>query len=63
MKCQFPPSSAEEFYKSETFGNVLKFVQKKPGKCKLKEFKNRLVLTVENIATIGEAYDTLRLIV
>jgi transcription-repair coupling factor (superfamily II helicase) len=62
MKCQFPPSVAEDFYKSETFGNVLKFVQKKPGNCKLKEFKSRLVLTVEGIKTISRAYDILRAI-
>lgn len=59
MKCYFPPSDAEDFYRSETFGKVLQFVQQRPVKCRLKEFKNRLVLTVDNILTVGDAYEAL----
>lgn len=59
MKCHFPPSDAEDFYKSETFGKVLQFVQRRPGKCRLKEFRNRLVLTVEEVPTVEEAYRVL----
>ncbi len=60
MKCQFPPSDAEDFYKSETFGKVLQFVQNRPSKCKLREFKSRLLLTVDKIFNINDAYEILK---
>lgn len=59
MKCHFPPSDVDEFYKSETFGKVLQFVQQRPVKCRLKEFRNRLVLTIDNILTVDDAYGAL----
>ncbi len=55
MKCYFVPSSKERYYKSEVFGKVMQFIQKHPKTCKIKEFKNRLILTVSGANTIQKA--------
>ncbi|MGK7393797.1 MAG: transcription-repair coupling factor [Candidatus Cyclobacteriaceae bacterium M3_2C_046] len=55
MKCYFPVSTNEAYYKSATFGKVLQFVQSHSRNCKMKEFKKRLVLTIENINTVDQA--------
>ncbi len=55
MKGHFVPSENEAYFKSEIFGNILKYVQTHPRKCRMKEYKKRLVLTVEDVTTIEEA--------
>lgn len=55
MKCYFVPASKERYYKSEVFGKVMQFIQKHPKTCKIKEFKNRLILTVSGANTIQKA--------
>ncbi|MFW5761676.1 MAG: TRCF domain-containing protein, partial [Cyclobacteriaceae bacterium] len=56
LKCYFPPSENEIYYKSAAFDKVLQFVQKHPRQSKLKEYKKRLVLTVENILSIEDGF-------
>lgn len=55
MKCYFPTSDTETYYNSQTFGRILQFVQRNAAYCRMKEYKNRLVLTVEGILTIEDA--------
>lgn len=55
MKCYFLPSDNEAYYKSPIFGKVIKYVQKNPRKCKMREVKNRLILTLEEVGSIKEA--------
>jgi transcription-repair coupling factor (superfamily II helicase) len=59
MKCYFLPSDNVTYYKSDIFGEILKFVQKNSKKCKMREIKNRLILTIEDINSINEAKNTL----
>lgn len=56
LKCYFPPSDSEVYYKSSAFDKVLQFVQKHSRQSKLKEYKKRLVLTVENILSIDDGF-------
>jgi len=55
MKCYFVPSSKESYYKSEIFGQVLRFIQTQPKFCKIKEVKNRLILTIAGVNSIHKA--------
>jgi transcription-repair coupling factor (superfamily II helicase) len=55
MKCYFVPSSKESYYKSEIFGQVLRFIQTQPKFCKIKEVKNRLILSISGVNSIQKA--------
>jgi transcription-repair coupling factor (superfamily II helicase) len=55
MKCYFVPPTKERYYKSATFGNILKYIQTQPRNCKIKEIKNRLILVISEVSTIGNA--------
>jgi transcription-repair coupling factor (superfamily II helicase) len=59
MKCYFLPSDNETYYKSDVFGKILKFVQQHSKSCKMREIKNRLILTIEDIKSIKESKNTL----
>lgn len=59
MKCHFVPSEKEAYFQSETFGKVLAFVGQHPRECKMKEFKTRLVLRIDEVLTVNEAKDWL----
>jgi transcription-repair coupling factor (superfamily II helicase) len=52
------PQSA--FYKSKTFSNILGFVQKQPGRFRMKEATNKLTLTCEPITSVQSACDLLK---
>lgn len=55
MKCYFVPSSKEQYFRSDIFGNIIKFIQTKGSACKIKEHKKRLILTIANVNTIDTA--------
>ncbi|MCH7407934.1 transcription-repair coupling factor [Belliella sp. DSM 111904] len=55
MKCYFLPSHKEKYFKSEIFGNILRYVSTQPKYCKMKEHKNRLILTINGVTTIKKA--------
>ncbi|MDX5477624.1 MAG: transcription-repair coupling factor, partial [Cyclobacteriaceae bacterium] len=55
MKCYFVPSSRETYYKSDTFGQVLRYIQTQPKYCKIKEIKGRLILNVTGVNSIQKA--------
>jgi len=59
MKCHFVPSDKEAYFQSETFGKVLAFVGQHPRECKMKEFKTRLVLRIDEVLSVNEAKDWL----
>jgi len=60
MKCYLLPSSKEAYYSSAIFGNMMKFVQIHPKTCKIKEHKNRLILSVDQVKNIQKAQHLLR---
>ncbi len=60
MKCYLLPSSRDDFYSSEIFGKIMKFVQLHAKRSKIKEHKNRLILTVSEIPNINKAQIALK---
>jgi len=59
MKCYLMPSDNEAYYRSEVFGKILQYVQTHPKKCKLREHKKRLILTVSEVLSVQEAKERL----
>ena len=59
LKAYFVPSDQEEYFKSEAFGSILAYVQAHPKRCKLREHKKRLILTVEEILKVNDAMELL----
>ena len=55
LRAYFLPSDNEAYYKSEVFGNILQYVQLHPRRCKMKEHKNRLILSISEVIDIKEA--------
>ena len=60
MKCYLLPSSKESFYNSLIFGSMMKFAQLHPKSCKIKEHKNRLILSVDQVLSIQKAQHLLK---
>ncbi|TPN83897.1 transcription-repair coupling factor [Aquimarina algicola] len=60
----FISDQQSDFYQSPIFSKVLQYVQKHPGKCKMKEKDTRnglrLLLTFENINTVNKALKVLQ---
>jgi transcription-repair coupling factor (superfamily II helicase) len=52
MKCYFVPSERTRYYQSPVFGNIMKKIQEKARNCKIKEYKNRLILVIDGVSTI-----------
>jgi len=60
MKCYLLPASKESYYSSSVFGNMMKFVQIHPKSCKIKEHKNRLILSIDQVLSIQKAQHLLK---
>ena len=60
MKCYLLPASKESYYSSSIFGSIMKFVQLHPKSCKIKEHKNRLILSVDQVLSIQKAQHLLK---
>lgn len=50
------------FYQSDRFTSVLQYVQKNPTTCKMKENKDKLTLSFENIRSVDKAVEVLKAI-
>jgi transcription-repair coupling factor (superfamily II helicase) len=59
MKGYFVSTQNESFYKSATFDNILKYLQKNPRKARLKENKNRPMIVFDEIKSVSQAIETL----
>ncbi|GAB4323706.1 MAG: transcription-repair coupling factor [Bacteroidales bacterium] len=55
----FPSNQDSPFYQSETFSNVLRFVQMNPSMCRMKEGKNSLLLTFFKVRNVKDAIEVL----
>jgi transcription-repair coupling factor (superfamily II helicase) len=51
----FVSNPTSHFYKSEVFSNILRFVQVNQKRCRMKEDKNKLTLSISNIETVNDA--------
>lgn len=54
MKCYFMPSENEAYFQSPIFGKIIAFVQQRPRKSKMKEYRTRLILTFNDINSVDE---------
>ena len=59
MKCYLLGLDNEEYFKSETFGKILQYVQQHSKRCRIKETKKRPILSIEKIETTQQAISTL----
>ena len=55
----FIPNQQSDYYKSEVFSTVLRFVQKNSRSVKMKEGNNKLTLSFENIISIRDGMNAL----
>lgn len=55
MICFFISDQKSRFYQSPTFSTVLQWIQKNPGRCKIKEDKDKLSMTFDKVKSISHA--------
>jgi len=60
MKCYLLPSSRDDFYSSVVFQKIMRFAQNHSKQSKIKEHKNRLILTLEGVSSITKAQNKLK---
>lgn len=60
MKCYLLPSSRNDFYSSVVFQKIMRFAQTHSKQSKIKEHKNRLILTLEGVTSITKAQNKLK---
>jgi transcription-repair coupling factor (superfamily II helicase) len=60
LKAYLISSGNESYYNSPEFGSILKYVQKYPKACKIKDGSNRVVLIIANISSIEHLADLLK---
>lgn len=53
--CYFVGNQESLYYKSDTFMQVLQYVQENPSICRMKESESRLSVTFRNVHSVGEA--------
>ncbi|WP_162418318.1 transcription-repair coupling factor [Cyclobacterium roseum] len=55
MKCYFVSSKKDSYYSSAVFQGIMTFIQSKGRYCKIKETKDRLLLVIKGVDSIGKA--------
>ncbi len=55
MVCHFVADEHSPFYTSPEFGNILRYVQAHPRRCRIKQLSQKLSMTVLNIPSIEKA--------
>ena len=63
MQMQFMSNTDSPFFRSTTFSKVLHFINKHLRRCTLKETKERNMMVVANVTSVGEAVFILREII
>jgi transcription-repair coupling factor (superfamily II helicase) len=59
LKCFFISNPESAYFQSETFNGILKFIQTKTNKARLKQVGRNGILIVENIKTMNELWEFL----
>jgi transcription-repair coupling factor (superfamily II helicase) len=60
MICYFPSSDNAAFYSSEIFNRILEYVKQHPKICRMKEFKDKLSVTISEVNTVMYGLEQLR---
>ncbi len=55
MRCYISDKKPQAYFQSSRFGNVLSFIKTNPNDSRMKEVKNKLLISVDNINTIRQA--------
>ncbi|HET8860602.1 transcription-repair coupling factor [Marivirga sp.] len=55
LKAYFVSADNKKYFNSDIFGRILIFVQTHPKKCKMKDYKGRPILKIEDIENIEQA--------
>ncbi|MFT6882427.1 MAG: transcription-repair coupling factor (superfamily II helicase), partial [Marinoscillum sp.] len=59
MKCYVSEKKDDNYYQSDRFGHILKFVQTMSARCKMKEDKKRLIIYIKDVEGIQECKNIL----
>jgi len=59
MKCYIVGLDNENYFKSETFGKIIQYVQQHPKRCRIKETKKRPILSIERTENTQQAISIL----
>ncbi len=59
MVCHFVADEHSPFYRSSEFGNILRYVQAHPRRCRMKQTGTKLSMTVLNVPSIDKAMQIL----
>lgn len=59
MRCYLSEKKDEAYFKSDIFGAVLAFIQQHPKNCSMREYKNKLIISVKEINEVKKAIETL----
>ena len=60
MICYFPSANNAAFYSSEIFNRILEYVKQHPKTCRMKEFKDKLSVTLSEVNTVMYGLEQLR---
>ncbi|MBC35675.1 MAG: transcription-repair coupling factor [Bacteroidetes bacterium] len=60
MTGYFVSNPESDYYQSEIFGKILKFVQQNPASCRMRENKDKLTLSFPEIQNIDQAIEALQ---
>lgn len=52
MRCYISDKKSQDYFQSSRFGNVLSFIKSNPRESRMKEVKNKLLITIENVGSI-----------
>ncbi|XOV92579.1 MAG: transcription-repair coupling factor [Bacteroidota bacterium] len=59
MKCYLSDSKDESYFNSEHFGAVLAFIQQHPRNCNMREYKNKLIISIKEVDEVKKGIETL----
>lgn len=59
IKGYVPTKNNDSYFQSDTFGQIIKYVQSNPSNCNFKEVKENMVVTFKNIYSIDEGIQKL----
>lgn len=55
MRCYISDKKPQEYFQSERFGHVLAFIKSSPKDSRMKEVKNKLLISIDNVGSIENA--------
>lgn len=60
IKCYVSEDKDEAYFQGAVFGKMLAYVQANPHRCQMKDYKKKLIITIDDVASIPEALDIFR---